>query len=65
MRSISNISHRARSLSFPTENVRKMSFEMCIRDSYTLLEQDSNYAPVRTRPNGEDRSIKELSLIHI
>ncbi len=33
--------------------------EQTVNALYTLLEQDSNYAPVRTRPNGEDRSIKE------
>ena len=32
--------------------------EQTVNALYTLLEQDSNYAPVRTRPNGEDRSIK-------
>lgn len=26
---------------------------------YALLEADPNYAPLRTRPNGEDRSIKD------
>ena len=48
--------------STPVRRRSSKELEVCeqtVNALYTLLEQDSNYAPVRTRPNGEDRSIKE------